>query len=34
MWYLVEQYVVYLAIAFAIGIAVGWWSTELRKGER
>ena len=34
MWYLVEQYIVYLAIAFVIGIIVGWWSTELRKSGK
>ena len=30
MWYLAEQYIWFLLIAFAIGLAVGWWTTEIR----
>lgn len=31
MWYLVEQYIWFLLIAFIIGLIVGWWSVEKRK---
>ena len=30
MAYLIEQFAVYLAIAFIIGLAVGWWTSEPR----
>ena len=30
MLYLIEQYLAYLAIAFLIGLAVGWWTSEPR----
>lgn len=28
MLYLIEQFAIYLAIAFIIGLAVGWWTSE------
>lgn len=31
MWYLAEQYIWFLIIAFIIGLIVGWWATEKRK---
>lgn len=31
MWYLVEQYVWFLVVAFIIGLIVGWWTTEVRR---
>lgn len=31
MWYLIEQYFVFLLIAFVIGIIVGWMTTEIRR---
>lgn len=31
MLYLVNEYIVYLAIAFLIGLAVGWWTSEPRR---
>lgn len=31
MWYLVEQYIWFLLIAFIIGLIVGWWTTEIRR---
>ena len=31
MLYLVNELIVYLAIAFLIGLAVGWWTSEPRR---
>lgn len=31
MWYLVEQYIWFLLLAFIIGLIVGWWTSEKRK---
>lgn len=31
MLYLINEYIVYLAIAFLIGIAVGWWTSEPKR---
>ena len=31
MWYLVEQYVWFLLIAFVIGLVVGWMTMEKRR---
>ena len=31
MWYLVEQYVWFLLIAFVIGLIVGWMTMEKRR---
>ena len=33
MWYLIEQYIVYLILAFIIGLIVGWMTTEVRKRD-
>lgn len=33
MWYLIEQYILYLAIAFVIGIIVGWVTSETRRAD-
>lgn len=30
MWYLVEQYIWFLLLAFIIGLIVGWWTSEKR----
>ena len=31
MWYLVEQYIWFLLIAFVIGLIVGWMTMEKRR---
>lgn len=31
MLYLVNELLIYLVIAFLIGIAVGWWTSEPRR---
>lgn len=31
MWYLVEQYIWFLLIAFVIGLVVGWMTMEKRR---
>ena len=33
MWYLIEQYIVFVALAFFIGLIVGWWTTDARKSS-
>ena len=33
MWYLMEQYITYLAIAFLIGLVVGWVTSESRRAD-
>lgn len=30
MWYLVEQYIWFLLLAFIIGVIIGWWKSEKR----
>ena len=31
MLYLINEYIIYLAVAFLIGLAVGWWTAEPRR---
>ena len=31
MAYLIEQFAVYLAMAFIVGLVVGWWTSQPRR---
>ena len=33
MWYLIEQYFVFLLLAFIVGLVVGWMTSEVRKSN-